>query len=261
MEETCRNYEQSLQERVPMEVYFHCLSTNHRRFTFEFLKIRNCNLRKINGLINNSTGILTNEGSNNIFNYTDIAIPEDVSRIMNLEPNYGLPIQTKHLPIPGIIKDLEAALSKIKPDENDTRQKEDVTNEIRAKTANIITNFTRKSNTNHWHKSQITKDAIATRKFLKEHDELIVARSDKGNSTVIWYKANYLKKMHEMLNDPLTYLKLPKDPTSKYQTRANNIIVSLTKAGKLEKREARYLTTYNAVPPKIYGKLINRDVS
>lgn len=207
----------------------------------------------MNQLIEDSADILIHEESNNIFNYTTVDIPMAANRILNLEPNYGLPIQIQRMPIPNLIKDLEAALSRIKLEETDTRKKEDIVNGLRAKTVNIITNFTKRSHKHHNHQSQITKDVIATKRFLKDNDNLIVAKSDKGNSTVIWYKEEYLRKMHEMLSDQTTYLKVKKDPTNKHQIRANKIIESLVKSNIIDKQEARSLTTYNAVPPKIYG--------
>lgn len=45
------------------------------------------------------------------------------------------------------------------------------------------------------------------------------------------------KKMEDMLNDQTTYQQLNKDLTSKHQTRANKIVISLEKANILDKRK------------------------
>lgn len=45
----------------------------------------------------------------------------------------------------------------------------------------------------------------ATKRFVTEHPELIITKADKGNTTVIAYKNDYLDKMETLFNDTQTY--------------------------------------------------------
>lgn len=54
---------------------------------------------------------------------------------------------------------------------------------------------------------------IKTRRWLKNHQDVIVIPSDKGNNSVVLYKDDYLKKVNELLSDTETYKMIYRDPT------------------------------------------------
>ncbi|CAG5102975.1 Protein of unknown function [Cotesia congregata] len=92
-------------------------------------------------------------------------------------------------------------------------------NKIRSDVVNVLMNFFRKKEPREF--DEIRKNMRITSRFLKEHDELIVARSDKGGSTVVMYREEYVTGMNDMLKDDRTYKKIVKDPTNKFQLQSN----------------------------------------
>lgn len=53
--------------------------------------------------------------------------------------------------------------------------------------------------------------------FVKEHAEVIIGRSDKGNSTVVMLRREYEEEVSNMLSDVNTYKQIEKDPTLSFQ--------------------------------------------
>ncbi|KAI4476634.1 hypothetical protein M0804_013413 [Polistes exclamans] len=78
-------------------------------------------------------------------------------------------------------------------------------------------------------------------------------RSDKGNHTVIMKKEEYLNEMHKMLQNKDIYQLLNKDPTSKFEKLANNLIMKLRKESIITEEIEKSMKSYNSVAPKIYG--------
>lgn len=162
---------------------------------------------------------------------------------MGLGPKFGLPVTKNEIPIPNIIKDLEACI-------NAQDSTEGEKNILRAQTTNILTNHYRKGDPIS--QRTILKKANATKKFIKEHPELMISRSDKGNSTVIMLKDQYHEKVNEMLNDTNTYEKINRDPTSKFQKLANDLFAQLNNEGLITKQQLTRFKCHNAVSPKLY---------
>ncbi|KAI4475175.1 hypothetical protein M0804_014468 [Polistes exclamans] len=78
-------------------------------------------------------------------------------------------------------------------------------------------------------------------------------RSDKGNNTVIMKKEEYLNEMHKMLQNKNIYQLLNKDPTSRFEKLANNLIMKLRKESIIMEEIEKNMKSYNSVAPKIYG--------
>ncbi|XP_055590194.1 uncharacterized protein LOC129742328 [Uranotaenia lowii] len=116
-----------------------------------------------------------------------------------------------------------------------------IINEIARKYGRIVENY--------W----IHKDVIRSRKFLREHNELIITKADKGNKTVVMLATEYSEKMTAMVSDTTTYTPLTADPTEKILKRINTMLDLW--------HENKYITTYtknklklfNCPPPRIYG--------
>ncbi|KAI4476219.1 hypothetical protein M0804_013759 [Polistes exclamans] len=78
-------------------------------------------------------------------------------------------------------------------------------------------------------------------------------RSDKGNNTVVMKKEEYLNEMHKMLQNKDIYQVLNKDPTSRFEKLANNLITKLRKESIITEKVEKSMKSYNSVAPKIYG--------
>ncbi|KAI4482114.1 hypothetical protein M0804_009133 [Polistes exclamans] len=78
-------------------------------------------------------------------------------------------------------------------------------------------------------------------------------RSDKGNNTVIMKKEEYLNEMHKILQNKDIYQLLNKDPTSRFEKLANNLIMKLRKESIITEEIEKNMKSYNSVAQKIYG--------
>lgn len=65
---------------------------------------------------------------------------------------------------------------------------------------------------------------IGYKKFMSEHQELMVVKSDKGNKTVCMHADDYDRKATEILNDRSTYLPTH-DLTPSVKTMNNNFVL------------------------------------
>jgi len=98
------------------------------------------------------------------------------------------------------------------------------------------------------------KNIHMTKDFLKENDNIIFTKSDKGNVTVCLERAVYIEKMTEMLNDKKTYELIDKDPLKKLQTNVYEELKYLNDNGLLEFKHHKYqLTQTNTNLAKCYG--------
>ena len=92
-----------------------------------------------------------------------------------------------------------------------------------------------------------------TKAFFKEHSELIITNSDKGNITSVMEKTQYQEKMKNLIHDPKTYQCINQDPTERIQRVNNRLVKELYEAGHIRERERTNITSYNAVPPRIWN--------
>ena len=54
----------------------------------------------------------------------------------------------------------------------------------------------------------MTKEEFETLQKLSAREDLVIQKSDKGNSVVILNKADYLLKMQELISDPDKFVKV-----------------------------------------------------
>lgn len=64
-------------------------------------------------------------------------------------------------------------------------------------------------------------------------------------------KLSYENKANEMLGDTNTYVEI-EDPTARIQRKNNAFVKSLFEKEKIDWRMKQQLSTYNAVPPRMY---------
>ncbi|XP_045473559.1 uncharacterized protein LOC123679985 isoform X3 [Harmonia axyridis] len=175
-------------------------------------------------------------------NLTTTQIPTEVKVILSLGPPFGVaPLPVKDIPIKNIVADVENIIN-LAPI---TRQ-----NILRAKCTNAITNFVHNSKMTHDFEHYLLTNA---RRFVKTHDDLVITPADKGNITVILSTEQYEQKMNQLLQDSSVYKQLRRDPTNEFQCKNNKIVKQLKDKGFIDASMARKLTTYKAIPPRIYG--------
>lgn len=93
-----------------------------------------------------------------------------------------------------------------------------------------------------------------TKQFLQKNDDIFVINSDKCNKAVVMNKADYKRKMKEILWNICTYRRLRKYPTSSLKTKNNLLVYMLFNLKLIDAREEQaMLTTRTTADPRIYG--------
>ena len=62
---------------------------------------------------------------------------------------------------------------------------------------------------------------------LRKEDSIMILPADKGRSTVVMNKLDYIKKSNDLLDDTSTYKKLKSDPTNKHKKQLVSILTRL----------------------------------
>ncbi|KYQ49246.1 hypothetical protein ALC60_11693, partial [Trachymyrmex zeteki] len=60
--------------------------------------------------------------------------------------------------------------------------------------------------------------------FVSEHQDILITRADKGNSTVIMDSKEYYTKMHKILSDKKTYTNINKDPLNMITKQTHTLL-------------------------------------
>ena len=88
---------------------------------------------------------------------------------------------------------------------------------------------------------------------LKKDDTIIVLPADKGRVTVVIKKEDYLEKCTSLLKDERTYLKMKRDPTSKYKETFVEALQDLKERGVIDKGLYKKLYPTMDQPSQFYG--------
>ena len=92
-----------------------------------------------------------------------------------------------------------------------------------------------------------------TKRFVKDHPEILISKADKGNVTVAQNKFEYISKMESMLSDKNTYKLITKDPTKKLTGELRNLLGRWKGKGVIDDLTYRRLRTTDGVIPRAYG--------
>lgn len=149
-----------------------------------------------------------------LVNLTDTEIPEFVTDVLKLGKDFNFSTSVDKKFVFQSLKDLESSLYKTPHFQTIIR------NEFKSK---INFNIKNKSHIDIGDKI-ISKKVKLTNSFLKTHRDLHISKSDKGNTTIIIKKSEYIDKVQFALNNNLHYDKLDFDPTNKVRNCANSLI-------------------------------------
>ncbi|KAJ8681931.1 hypothetical protein QAD02_017723 [Eretmocerus hayati] len=159
----------------------------------------------------------------NIVNLTDIHIPEQVIKILNLGDRYNHALKPNQRDILNILKNVENTINPF----SFSQQKEFTEREmntIRNKILKHINNYNPKKIPISEYEHDVEYNVRCTRKFMKENGDILITKSDKGNKTVLIYREIYIQKMKENLEDELHYEKVNSNPLNKVINRVKDFI-------------------------------------
>ncbi|XP_030752332.1 uncharacterized protein LOC115879578 [Sitophilus oryzae] len=232
----------TLKEQIPDDIFKEYDKRQNLKYKKIFNSVKQQNIRKFDNLNSKELHMnFFNDNSKWFKNLSNIDIPKEIADFLSLGPRFGIPCQKNDIKLDTFLADIENVIEAIPDESKDT---------LRARVTNITTNFLQGSNNNK--PTTINVLYKQTKSFLSKNPELYIVQSDKGGCTVAIHKADYIEKTQELLKDSQTYIELKKDPTSSIQTAYNNLIKKIRNAKEFTDAEAKNLTIYNSVTPKLY---------
>lgn len=174
-------------------------------------------------------------------NLTSIVFPYDVKKLLALGPKFNILPDKKSFKISSLLADIEYIILKSNSANSDI---------LRSQCTNVISNYLHNNNNNNNYLNKLFKNC---KSFLKQHSNIIITRSDKGNVTVAMYENDYTNKCLELLNDRKYYIELNRNPVSTLQQKANKIVSKLKNSNLIDISVAKKLTIYNAIAPRFYA--------
>ncbi|XP_044764459.1 uncharacterized protein LOC123321021 [Coccinella septempunctata] len=175
-------------------------------------------------------------------NLTGLQLPSEVKTFLSLGPKFSLVPQIRDIPIIELLATVETY---------NTSRNNNECNIIRAKVTNVITNHLQQSKSTGL--PYITRLENSTKRFLREHPDIIVTQSDKGGVTVLMEKEKYINLANQQLGDQEYYQQISKDPTSTIEQKLNKKVSELKQKNYITPEEAKELMTYDGLCPKYYG--------
>ena len=240
---TCEKSKDIISEKLNSKIPNIFTDFQHRQnqtYNKQFNKIKKSNLNKINALKTKQTQHIFQTQDNWVKNLSGCDIPVEIKNFLALGFKFALPMSQRDISVKGLLAQVENIISSFSAIKK---------NVFRAKITNILTNYLNRSYSNTYLDILYNK----TKAFFKNHPNLIITRSDKGNVTVIMETDTYNNQAEQILSDEKYYVLLQKDPTSTYQQKANRIVSSLKSKNMISENQARELTIYDQSSPKFYG--------
>jgi hypothetical protein len=179
-----------------------------------------------------------------IVNLSTVPIPAEVEKILQLGPKFAH--TSSRFPYEKIITDVEYVI-------NQVRATEEAKTEVRQRVGVLLTKMKKTKEYKPFNTYITPKERKVAETFLKQNENVVVVKADKGNGTVLLEKEEYRKKMNEHLADLTTYKMVENDPTMSIQRKNNQIVKNLADKGYIEVGLKKSLTTYNSIAPRIYG--------
>ena len=101
-------------------------------------------------------------------------------------------------------------------------------------------------------RKNLSKNETKALNDLKNRDDIIVSKADKGGACVIMDVDDYITEANRQLNDERFYKKVDENPTSLHAALVDNAIDDLKLKGHLEEKMANQLKTSNPKTPRLY---------
>jgi len=221
-------------------VYF-----ERQKILFKNLKMKEeCSLQRKFDKLKKTTTIQDNEEW--FMNLTNKQFPNESKIVLGMGPKTSIAYKRKDLPIKNILSEVESCLDNI----NSNNDK----NRLRAKCTNIITNHKYlHDSTRTPVEKELSRMTYITKKFLRENEDVIICRADKGNVTVAIKKEEYDQKMEALLSDENTYKKVSKIPITSLEQKNNEIVKELRHRNLIDDFTRNKLITHNSNEAKLYG--------
>ena len=101
-------------------------------------------------------------------------------------------------------------------------------------------------------KNNLTENETNALRKLRQRDDVIITKADKGEAAVIIDVGNCIHEANRQLNNTDFYKKLPNDPAKSNGNKANNIVDEFKLQRLLNDTTAHNLKTLDARTPNFY---------
>ncbi|XP_044751692.1 uncharacterized protein LOC123311688 [Coccinella septempunctata] len=199
---------------LPLDILERFKHFQNISYNSKFESIKNNNLKKIQSL--NQNCLDRARAQPQWFkNISDISIPNRVERFLALGPKFCIEIPKKEVSIQKLLANIEQLITLKKTNSHEAD------NTLRSLSTNIVTNYLLNNMSIN---NAFQAEYYYCKKFLKNQSNLLILQSDKGNVTVAMNREHYHSLVLEILSDEKYYRKVSRDPTSSFQTKANDMI-------------------------------------
>ena len=114
---------------------------------------------------------------------------------------------------------------------------------------NDLSNFEQPESHN---RPNLSKGELEAMEALKDRDDIIISKADKGGGVVIQDVDDYVAEANRQLNNPEFYEKVDRDLTPEHSSRVNEAVNQLAAEGLISEKTAKCLHAKNARTPKFY---------
>jgi len=199
-----------------------------------------------------------NAEHNNFFNFDNSKwvvnncskiIPKPVKKFLSLSEKFALPLNVKDSKDKidttlDCVKNFEASCHKIP---------EKVIDKVRSSFVNSLKKNLNSNKHLNYIDTQIYKEYLNCKKFVKNNDDIFVTRANKGQVTVIMDKNVYVKQMEDILRDDSTYRLLKNNPLRKITTKLDGMIKAWFEKKIIDDSQYKKLKCTNGNLPRCYG--------
>ena len=105
----------------------------------------------------------------------------------------------------------------------------------------------------HTTSHNLSKHEREALKNIKDNENIVVVKADKGNTIVIMNKVDYIKKMNDILQDESKFTPLKKDQTKTFERKLNGQLWKLEEP--LGSRLYHSLRSTDGTCPRVYGTI------
>jgi len=173
-------------------------------------------------------------------------IPDEVRLLLQLGERFSLPSNKNDNE--GMVVDFIKCIEK-----NLFKEVDAIGNSIRNQSIPIIKRMHNKSNKFNHNDKMLSQWLKVTKRFVKENQDIIFTRADKGNATVAMDLSDYRDKMNNIFSDSSTYTFANKDPIKKLSNNIRNMLASWKKREYIDTRLYKKLLITDGTLPRAYG--------
>lgn len=183
-------------------------------------------------------------------NYTKYAIPEDVAVILAMGPKFAVPVYNSD----DDFENLKGTAFTL----NEIYGHPDGKAEVRTNIEKYIHEYRHNQKAYRTENKDYFDNAIrTTKRFIKQHPDIIAAQSDKARATILLDKEVYTNKVENLLRDRNTYQPLSTSSTRSYMIMNENLLKRMVEHKMATQNEISAAIANENQPANLYGLIKN----